>query len=326
MTTSELLQRPVRPAPRAKTIEPPPPDTGPPAPDERRGDPEWARPALFVLLAVTAAAYLWDLSASGYANSFYAAAVQAGTKSWKAFFFGSIDAGELHHRRQAAGVAVGDGALRADLRLLSWSMLVPQALEGVAAVGLLYATIKRWFGAGAGLIAGALFAVDAGRGADVPLQQPRRAARAAAGRQRLLPDACARACGDCAGCSPPGALVGAAFLAKMMQAFLVLPAFALVYLDRRADDVSPAPAAAARAAAPRSCVTAVGGCSLVALWPVGSRPMIDGSPDNSILNLISGYNGLGRIFGSGGGPAAVEVAGRRELQRRRPARCDCSTT
>ena len=56
-----------------------------------RAEPTWARPALVALLVFTAAAYLWDLSASGYANSFYAAAVQAGTKSWKALFFGSLD-------------------------------------------------------------------------------------------------------------------------------------------------------------------------------------------------------------------------------------------
>src|ERR1700712_5918117 len=59
----------------------------------RRRDPSWARPALLALLAATAVLYLWGLGASGYANSFYAAAVQAGTQSWKAMFFGSIDAG-----------------------------------------------------------------------------------------------------------------------------------------------------------------------------------------------------------------------------------------
>ena len=48
----------------------------------------WVRPAVIALLALTALAYLWDLSASGNANSFYAAAAQAGTRSWKAFFFG----------------------------------------------------------------------------------------------------------------------------------------------------------------------------------------------------------------------------------------------
>jgi hypothetical protein len=79
------------------------PPTPPTPPDDRRrleriwrspaDQPRWARPALLSLLALTAVLYLWDLSASGYANSFYAAAVQAGTKSWKAFFFGSLDAG-----------------------------------------------------------------------------------------------------------------------------------------------------------------------------------------------------------------------------------------
>jgi hypothetical protein len=77
---------------------------GRPAPPDDRGrlqriwrspasQPRWSRPALLLLLALTAALYLWDLSASGYANSYYAAAVQAGTRSWKAFFFGSLDAG-----------------------------------------------------------------------------------------------------------------------------------------------------------------------------------------------------------------------------------------
>ncbi|WFR66998.1 hypothetical protein P9139_20950 [Curtobacterium flaccumfaciens] len=78
------------------------PGDGPRPGDRRRGplarlflgereDARWLRPAFWALLALTAVVYLWDLSASGYANSFYAAAVQAGTKSWEAFFFGSLD-------------------------------------------------------------------------------------------------------------------------------------------------------------------------------------------------------------------------------------------
>src|ERR1700691_5032054 len=57
----------------------------------RPEDPTWARLGLLLLLAVTAGLYLWDLGAQGWANAFYSAAVQAGTKSWKAFFFGSFD-------------------------------------------------------------------------------------------------------------------------------------------------------------------------------------------------------------------------------------------
>jgi 4-amino-4-deoxy-L-arabinose transferase-like glycosyltransferase len=94
-------------------------------------------------------------------------------------------------------------------------------------------------------------------------------------------------------------MIGFAFLAKMAQAFLVLPAFALVYmvaapvgLRRRAWQML--------AGGTAIVVSAGWWVAIVALWPAGSRPMIDGSPDNSILNLITGYNGLGRIFGSSG--------------------------
>jgi hypothetical protein len=96
-----------------------------------------------------------------------------------------------------------------------------------------------------------------------------------------------------------GTMIGFAFLAKMMQAFLVLPAFGLVYmvaapttLRRRLWQMLVGAAAIVV-----SCGWWV---AIVALWPVGSRPMIDGSPDNNIFNLIFGYNGLGRIFGASG--------------------------
>src|SRR5688572_2223876 len=74
---------------------PPPvaPDAPPPAPTAARShDPAWVRPALVALLLATGVLYLWGLSKSGWATSFYSAAVQAGSESWKAFFFGSSDA------------------------------------------------------------------------------------------------------------------------------------------------------------------------------------------------------------------------------------------
>ena len=105
-----------------------------------------------------------------------------------------------------------------------------------------------------------------------------------------------------------GTMIGFAFLAKMMQAFLVLPGFALVYLvaaptglRRRALQTLGAGVAL--------LVSAGWWVAIVALWPAGSRPMIDGSSDNSILNLITGYNGLGRIFGGGSGPGGGSGGG-----------------
>src|SRR6201999_2929643 len=125
----------------------------------RVDDPAWARPLLLALLALTAIAYVIDLTASGYANSFYAAAVQAGTKSWKAFFFGSIDPSNfITVDKPPASLWVMELSGRI-FGFSSASMLLPQVLEDVLSVGLLAAAVKRWFGAGAGLLAGAALAV-----------------------------------------------------------------------------------------------------------------------------------------------------------------------
>ena len=125
----------------------------------RAEDAPWVRPALIALLLGTTIAYLWNLRASGYANSFYAAAVQAGTKSWKAFLFGSLDSSSFITVDKPPASLWVMGLSGRIFGFTSLSMLVPQVLEGVAAVALLYAGVKRWFGASAGLIAGLLLAV-----------------------------------------------------------------------------------------------------------------------------------------------------------------------
>jgi 4-amino-4-deoxy-L-arabinose transferase-like glycosyltransferase len=264
----------------------------------RADDARWARPALIVLLVCTAAAYIWGLSASENANSFYAAAVQAGTKSWKAFFFGSLDSSSfITVDKPPASIWVMALSGRI-FGFSSWSMLIPQALEGVAAVALLYAGVKRWFGSGAGLMAGGLLAITPVAALMFRFNNPDALLvclllAAAYCLVRALERASTR------WVVAAGTMIGFAFLAKMMQAFLVLPAFGLVYLiaaptglRRRVGQLAPCAAA----------IVISGGwwVAIVALWPASSRPFIDGSPDNSIFNLITGYNGLGRIFGSGG--------------------------
>ena len=99
--------------------------------------------ALAVLLAGTAALYLWNLSASGWANSFYSAAAQAGASNWTAMLFGSSDAANaITVDKTPASLWVMDISVRV-FGLNPWSVLVPQALEGVAAVALLYAAVRR---------------------------------------------------------------------------------------------------------------------------------------------------------------------------------------
>src|SRR5499427_9774144 len=192
-------------------------------------DPRWARPALLAVLALTAVLYTVGLSRSGWANDFYAAAVQAGTKSWKAFFFGSFDASNfITVDKTPASLWVMELSARS-FGLNSWSLLLPQAAEGVASAALLYATVRRWHGPAAGLIAAGvagltpvaalMFRYDNPDALLVLLMTGAAYATARAiesGRTRWL--------------VLTGGLLGFAFLTKMLQGFLVVPAFALAYL------------------------------------------------------------------------------------------------
>jgi len=221
------------------TITTDPPSAGPGIPARRGylgalvrgrpGDPRWARPALLALLVLTAALYTAGLSRNGWANDFYAAAVQAGTKSWKAFFFGSFDAASfITVDKTPASLWVMELSARA-FGLNSWSLLLPQAAEGVATVALLYATVRRWHGQAAGLIAAAVAALTPVAALMFRFDNPdallvllmTAAAYATtraidSGRTRWL--------------VLTGGLLGFAFLTKMLQGFLVVPAFALAYV------------------------------------------------------------------------------------------------
>ncbi|HEV7450835.1 MAG TPA: glycosyltransferase family 39 protein [Pseudonocardiaceae bacterium] len=278
----------------ATTLAPPAPAA--PAPAARRRDPRWVRPALFGLLGATALLYLWGLGASGYANTFYSAAVQAGATSWKAFLFGSSDgANSIMVDKPPASLWVVELSARI-FGVNPWSILVPQALEGVATVGVLYAAVRRWHGPTAGLLAGAMLALtpvavlmfrfnnpDALLVMLLTLSAYALIRAMEAGRTGWLVAA--------------AAFVGLGFLTKMMQAFLVVPGFALAYLVA-------APVALRR----RIGQLLLAGVALVAssgwwvalveLWPAPDRPYVGGSQTNSILELIFGYNGFGRLTGN----------------------------
>jgi 4-amino-4-deoxy-L-arabinose transferase-like glycosyltransferase len=263
------------------------------------GAPRWERPGLLALLGVTALLYLYGLDRSGYGNSFYAAAVQAGTKSWKAFFFGSSDASNfITVDKPPASLWVMEISGRI-FGVNSWSLLVPEALMGVATVGLVYASVKRWFSPAAGLIAGATMALTPVAALMFKFDNPDallvllltgsayallRAVETGRTRWLVL----------------TGALIGTGFITKMLQAFVVLPVFGLVYLvcakpplRRRIVQVVYGGAT--------TLVAAGWWVAAVALTPAADRPYIGGSQDNSILNLIFGYNGFGRLTGNESG-------------------------
>ncbi|WP_280434191.1 glycosyltransferase family 39 protein [Nocardia carnea] len=276
-----------------------PPRTSGTAPADSTGTARagrWEYPALAVLLLATGLSYLYNLNANGWANSFYSAAVQAGSVSWKAFFFGSSDAANsITVDKPPASLWLMELSVRL-FGMNSWSMLIPQVLLGLATVALLWATVRRSFGPAAGLIAGLVVAVTPVFALMFRFNNPdallvllmvaavwamTRALEN--GRRRWLVLA--------------GTCIGFGFLAKQLQVMLVVPVLALVYLFAGPPKLGKRLAQLCAAGA--AMVVAAGWWLLaVELWPADSRPYIGGSQNNSIIELTLGYNGLGRLNGN----------------------------
>ena len=264
----------------------------------RADDPAWARPALFAILGLAALLCFWQLTSNGYANQYYAAAAKAGSESWKAWFFGALDPGSFITVDKPPLSLWLSGLSARVLGFSAFSILLPEALCTVAAVGLLYATVRRMFGAPAGLIAALALAltpvtVAIGRVNNPDALLVLLMVAAAWCVVRALESGRTRHLVFC------GALVGLAFMTKLLQGWMVVPALGAVYL---------------LAGPPRLGVRVrqllVAGVTMVAVsaaWPVavtlwpGSKPYIGGSTNGSIWNLIFGYDGFGRLTGSSGG-------------------------
>src|SRR4051812_39832691 len=267
----------------------------------RTADPAWVRPALLSIVVLAAALCLWDLTISGYANSYYAAAVRSASESWKAMFFGALDPGSFITVDKPPLSLWLMGLSARAFGFSSFSLLLPQALCTIAAVGLLYASVRRLFGPAAGLIAALALAISPITVAMARVDMPDallvlllvasawllvRAIET--GRTKFL-----------LWC---GAVVGLAFMTKMLQGWMVVPALAAAYL-----------LAGPRRLLVRVWQLALAGGSMVvvsaawpaavSLWPASSRPYIGGSTNGSVWDLIFGYNGFGRLTGAeGGGP------------------------
>jgi 4-amino-4-deoxy-L-arabinose transferase-like glycosyltransferase len=260
------------------------------------------RPELAGLLVVAAGLNLWALGRNGWANEYYSAAVRSMSSSWHDFLYGSFDSSGVMTVDKPP-LALWVQALSVKLfGFHSLSVLVPQALMGVATVALVYDLTRRRFGRAAGFVAGLVLATT-------PI--------AVAISRHNNPDALLILCcvaalwctvraledGRTRWLVLAGVAVGLGFEAKMAVALLVVPGLVAAWLW-------VAPRGRARALrqllAAGGAMVAVGGAwpLLVALTPSSDRPWISGTSDNSILSLIFGYNGFGRIDGQAGGPAA----------------------
>jgi 4-amino-4-deoxy-L-arabinose transferase-like glycosyltransferase len=260
-------------------------------------------PELIVLIAASATLNFWDLSINRWANTYYSAAVRSMSTSWHNFLYASLDPSGVMSVDKPP-LALWIEALSA--RVFGYhplSILVPEALIGVATVVLIYDLVRRLFGRAAGFIAGVALATT-------PI--------AVAMSRHNNPDALVTLCcvaalwffvraiqdGRTRWIVLSGVMVGLGFEAKMGIALVVVPGIVLAWLLlrprgwRRAVDQLIAGGIA---------MLVVGGAwpLLVAITPAAERPWLSGTANNNILSLIFDYNGLGRVSGQSGGPPPV---------------------
>lgn len=259
-------------------------------------DPAWARPALFALLLATGAFYVIGLTSNGWANSFYSAAVQAGSQSWKAFLFGSSDAGNsITVDKPPASLWVMALSVRI-FGLSSFSILLPEVIMGVATVGVVHATVKRCSTAAAGLLAGAVLALTPVAVLMFRFNNPEALlvllmTLGAWATMRSIEQ------GSPKWMAIVGVFIGLGFLTKALQVLLVVPFFGLGYV-LFANTTLRRRIVGAIVGVGAMLLSAGWWVAIVELIPASMRPYIGGSQDNSFLSVTFGYNGLGRLNGS----------------------------
>jgi 4-amino-4-deoxy-L-arabinose transferase-like glycosyltransferase len=256
------------------------------------GQPAWARPALLAIAAAAAALYAWNLTQAGLAP-FYSVAVKSMAESWKAFFYGALDPAATVTIDKLAGSFLPQALSARIFGFHAWSVALPQVIEGVVAVLAMYRVVRRWAGAVPGLLAAAVFALT-------PIAASMFGHSMEDGALTmclvLAADAYQRAVteGRLRSLLMAGVWVGLGFQAKMLQAWMVLPALAVGYLVAARPSLRRRLAHLGAAAA----VTLAVSLSWIALYtftPAADRPYVDGSTDNSAVAMVFGYNGVERF-------------------------------
>ncbi|MFE2421633.1 ArnT family glycosyltransferase [Streptomyces hokutonensis] len=277
---------------------PAPPETAPP-----EKAPRWSLPALVAIMVLAAVLYSWNLTGSSL-NSFYSSAIYSGTQSWKAWFFGSLDAGNFITVDKPPFSLMVMGLSCRIFGFGTWQMMLPEVAAAIGTIWILHSSVKRYFGHVAATIAALVLAltpitvaINRDNNPDTLLVLLMVAGAAlglrAVRTERLLPLVGSAVC------------FGLAFNTKLLQGYIALPAVFAVYLfasklgwKKKLVQLAVATVALA--------VSSFWWATAVSLVPASDRPYIGGSTDGTAWDLIMGYDGFGRVFGgegNGGGGA-----------------------
>ncbi|MEU9885410.1 glycosyltransferase family 39 protein [Sphaerisporangium sp. NPDC051011] len=279
------------------------------------GEPAYARPLLLLIAAVAAVLFTWDLDRSDY-HIFYATAVRSMTQSPLAFLFGSFDPGNSITLDKLPGFLWPQAISAFVFGFHPWALVLPQAIEGVLCVFVLYKVVRRWAGDVPALLAAAIFTltpVTVGLGRSIVEDSlfTLLLLLAAEAVQRSVEQARLQIL------LPAAAYVGLAFQTKMLEAWAVLPALGLTYLVAAPISLRRRTAHVALAGLVTVAVSA-SWILIAALIPPSQRPYIDGTTNNSALSMVVGYNFLNR-FGSMGVDASTTGSVIADQQRVDPA-------
>jgi 4-amino-4-deoxy-L-arabinose transferase-like glycosyltransferase len=276
--------------------------------------PRWARPALLGIVAVAALLYTWNLSTVDL-SPYYPVAVKSMSESWKAFFYGAFDPQATITIDKLAGSFLPQALSARVFGFHAWAVALPQVIEGIVTVLVMYRVVRRWAGATPAIFAAGILAITPiaasmfGHGMEDGCLTMC-LVLAADAYQRAVLDARLRSL------VLSGVWIGLGFQCKMLQAWMILPALAVGYavsapgpLRRRLGHLGVAGA-----------VTLAVSLSWVLVFtftPAADRPYVDGSTNNSAVAMVFGYNGLerfgitlpGAVTGRGPGGLRPDTAG-----------------
>ncbi|MBN9390675.1 MAG: glycosyltransferase family 39 protein [Chloroflexi bacterium] len=262
----------------------------------------WENGALTAILALSGFLGLWNLSVNGYSNDFYAAAVRSMIQSWHNFFYLAYDPGAWVTVDKPPLAFMVQAVFAKVFGYSGVTLLVPEALAGILGVYLLYYMVKKAFGPAAGLLSALMLAVtpifavmNRDNNPDSLLVLALILSAWAALRAAEL--------GKVRWLLLSGVFVGLAFNIKMLEAWIIIPAiYGMYFLFARTKWWKRILHLALAGVV--IVVVSFSWAVAVDLTPANQRPYIDGSTDNTVMNLIFGYNGLGRVDGNERGTQA----------------------
>ena len=235
----------------------------------------------------------WNIGDAGF-SEFYSSAARSMSISWRAFFFGTFDPGASITLDKLSGFVVPQAISARIFGFHAWSIALPEVLEGMVTVVAAYVVACRWRGALAGILSALITASTPllpsmfGHVMEDGLLTMSLALalvfwQTSALTGRLLPLVFS------------AVWVGVGFQAKMMQAWLIVPAIVIGILIA---DTSRMRRRVARALLflLATIVSSLSWMTLIQLIPPGSRPYVDGSTNNNMFSMVFGYNGFNRLI------------------------------